>query len=68
LDARRQLKELCGDQTDSTDVVIDVTGYCAERVVIDGEVVADGGTGAKVDGERIRARAWEAAEQFVERL
>ena len=43
-------------------------GGRAERVVIDGEVVVDGGTVTKVDGERIRARAWEEAEKLWRRL
>ena len=44
------------------------TGVRAERVVVDGEVVVDGGTVTKVDGERIRARAWEEATRLWQQL
>jgi cytosine/adenosine deaminase-related metal-dependent hydrolase len=44
------------------------TGVRAERVVVDGEVVVDGGTCTKVDAERIRARAWEEAHRLWQRL
>ena len=36
----------------------------AERVVVDGEVVVDGGVCTRVDAERIRARAWEEARRL----
>ena len=39
-------------------------GVRAERVVVDGEVVVDGGRVTRVDGERIRARAWEEARRL----
>ena len=44
------------------------TGVRAERVVVDGEVVVDEGTVTKVDGERIRARAWEEATRLWKHL
>lgn len=44
------------------------TGVRAERVVIDGEVVVEGGVCTKVDAERIRARAWEEAQRLWDRL
>ena len=44
------------------------TGVRATRVVIDGEVVVDGGTVTRVDGERVRARAWEEARTLWSRL
>jgi hypothetical protein len=40
----------------------------AERVVVDGEVVVDGGVCTRVDAERIRARAWEEAQKLWSRL
>jgi cytosine/adenosine deaminase-related metal-dependent hydrolase len=40
------------------------TGVRAIRVVVDGEVVVDGGRVTKVDGEGIRARAWEEAQRL----
>jgi cytosine/adenosine deaminase-related metal-dependent hydrolase len=43
-------------------------GVRAERVVVDGEVVVDGGVCTRVDGERIRARAWEEARRLWSRL
>lgn len=43
-------------------------GVRAERVVIDGEVVVDGGRCTRVDSERVRARAWEEAEKLWSRL
>ena len=43
-------------------------GVRAERVVLDGEVVVDGGRVTRVDGERIRARAWEEAKRLWSRL
>lgn len=39
-------------------------GVRAERVVIDGRVVVDGGRCTLVDSERIRARAWEEAQRL----
>jgi cytosine/adenosine deaminase-related metal-dependent hydrolase len=39
-------------------------GVRARRVVVDGEVVVDGGVVTKVDGEAIRARAWEEARRL----
>jgi cytosine/adenosine deaminase-related metal-dependent hydrolase len=39
-------------------------GVRAERVVIDGEVVVDGGVCIRVDAERVRARAWEEAQRL----
>ena len=39
-------------------------GVRAERVVVDGEVVVDGGVCTRVDAERIRARAWEEAQRL----
>jgi cytosine/adenosine deaminase-related metal-dependent hydrolase len=44
------------------------TGVRADRVVVDGEVVVDGGTVTTVDGERIRARAWEEAARLWRQL
>jgi cytosine/adenosine deaminase-related metal-dependent hydrolase len=43
-------------------------GVRAERVVVDGEVVVDGGVCTRVDAERIRARAWEAARALWAQL
>ena len=43
-------------------------GVRAERVVVDGEVVVDGGSCTRVDAERIRARAWEEAQRLWSRL
>ena len=43
-------------------------GVRATRVVVDGEVVVDGGACTRVDGERIRARAWEEARRLWSRL
>lgn len=43
-------------------------GVRAERVVVDGEVVVDGGVCTKVDAERIRARAWEEARRLWAQL
>ena len=43
-------------------------GVRAERVVVDGEVVVDGGGCTRVDAERIRARAWEEAQRLWSRL
>lgn len=43
-------------------------GVRAERVVIDGEVVVDGGVCTRVDAARIRARAWEEARRLWARL
>lgn len=43
-------------------------GVRAERVVVDGEVVVDGGVCRRVDAERIRARAWEEAQRLWARL
>jgi len=43
-------------------------GVRAERVVVDGEVVVDGGRCTRVDSERVRARAWEEAEKLWSRL
>jgi cytosine/adenosine deaminase-related metal-dependent hydrolase len=43
-------------------------GVRAERVVVDGEVVIDGGVCTRVDAERIRARAWEEARRLWARL
>jgi cytosine/adenosine deaminase-related metal-dependent hydrolase len=43
-------------------------GVRAERVVVDGEVVVEGGRVTKVDGARIRARAWEEAKRLWVRL
>jgi cytosine/adenosine deaminase-related metal-dependent hydrolase len=39
-------------------------GVRAERVVVDGEVVVDGGVCRRVDAERVRARAWEEAQRL----
>jgi cytosine/adenosine deaminase-related metal-dependent hydrolase len=39
-------------------------GVRAERVVVDGEVVVDGGRCTRVDSEGIRARAWEEAKRL----
>jgi cytosine/adenosine deaminase-related metal-dependent hydrolase len=39
-------------------------GVRAERVVVDGEVVVDGGVCTRVDAARIRARAWEEARRL----
>ena len=39
-------------------------GVRAERVVIGGEVVVDGGVCTRVDAERVRARAWEEAQRL----
>jgi cytosine/adenosine deaminase-related metal-dependent hydrolase len=39
-------------------------GVRAERVVVDGEVVVDGGVCTRVDAARIRARAWEEAQRL----
>jgi cytosine/adenosine deaminase-related metal-dependent hydrolase len=44
------------------------TGVRAERVVVDGDVVVDDGRVTRVDGERIRARAWEEAQRLWEKL
>jgi hypothetical protein len=43
-------------------------GARPEKVVIDGETVVDDGKVTKVDGERIRARAWEEAKRLWSRL
>ena len=43
-------------------------GVRAERVVVDGEVVVDGGVCTRVDAERIRARAWEEAQRLWSKL
>jgi cytosine/adenosine deaminase-related metal-dependent hydrolase len=43
-------------------------GVRAERVVVDGEVVVDGGVCTRVDAERIRARAWEEARRLWSKL
>jgi cytosine/adenosine deaminase-related metal-dependent hydrolase len=43
-------------------------GVRARRVVVDGTVVVDGGSCTRVDGERIRARAWEEARRLWSRL
>jgi cytosine/adenosine deaminase-related metal-dependent hydrolase len=43
-------------------------GVRAEQVVVDGEVVVDGGRCTRVDAERIRARAWEEAHRLWSRL
>ena len=43
-------------------------GVRAERVVIDGETVVEGGVCTRVDAERIRARAWEEAQRLWSRL
>jgi cytosine/adenosine deaminase-related metal-dependent hydrolase len=39
-------------------------GVRAQRVVVDGEVVVDGGVCTRVDAERVRARAWEEAQRL----
>ena len=44
------------------------TGVRASRVVVDGEVVVDGGRCTRVDSERVRARAWEEARRLWSRL
>jgi 5-methylthioadenosine/S-adenosylhomocysteine deaminase len=44
------------------------TGVRASKVVVDGEVVVDDGTVTKVDGERVRARAWEEAQKLWAKL
>lgn len=43
-------------------------GVRADRVVVDGEVVVDGGVCTRVDAERVRARAWEEAQRLWARL
>jgi cytosine/adenosine deaminase-related metal-dependent hydrolase len=43
-------------------------GVRAERVVVGGEVVVDGGVCTRVDGPRIRARAWEEAQRLWAKL
>jgi cytosine/adenosine deaminase-related metal-dependent hydrolase len=43
-------------------------GVRAERVVVDGEPVVEGGVCTRVDAERIRARAWEEAQRLWSRL
>jgi cytosine/adenosine deaminase-related metal-dependent hydrolase len=43
-------------------------GVRAERVVVDGEVVVDGGVCTRVDAARIRARAWEEAQRLWSKL
>jgi hypothetical protein len=43
-------------------------GVRAQRVVVDGEVVVEGGRCTRVDSERIRARAWEEARRLWARL
>lgn len=43
-------------------------GVRAQRVVVAGEVVVDGGACQRVDAERIRARAWEEARRLWSRL
>jgi cytosine/adenosine deaminase-related metal-dependent hydrolase len=43
-------------------------GLRAERVVVDGETVVDGGVCTRVDAERIRARAWEEAQRLWSRM
>lgn len=43
-------------------------GVRAERVVVDGEVVVEAGRCTRVDGERIRARAWEEARRLWAKL
>jgi cytosine/adenosine deaminase-related metal-dependent hydrolase len=43
-------------------------GVRAQRVVVDGEVVVDGGACTRVDAARIRARAWEEAQRLWARL
>jgi cytosine/adenosine deaminase-related metal-dependent hydrolase len=43
-------------------------GVRAERVVVDGETVVEGGVCTRVDAERIRARAWEEAQRLWSRL
>ncbi len=43
-------------------------GVRAERVVVDGEVVVEGGRCTRVDGERVRARAWEEARRLWAKL
>jgi cytosine/adenosine deaminase-related metal-dependent hydrolase len=39
-------------------------GVRAQRVVVDGDVVVDGGVCTRVDAARIRARAWEDAQRL----
>lgn len=62
--------EVLGDEvtwaTDSADPwhLAFTPGVRAERVVVGGEVVVDGGQVTKVDGEAIRARAWEEARRL----
>ena len=43
-------------------------GVRAERVVVAGEVVVEAGRCTRVDGQRIRARAWEEAQRLWARL
>jgi len=43
-------------------------GVRAERVVVGGEVVVEGGVCTRVDAARIRARAWEEARRLWARL
>lgn len=56
-----------GDRADPWYVAF-TPGLRAERVVVEGEVVVDQGRCTRVDGERIRARAWEEAKRLWERL
>jgi cytosine/adenosine deaminase-related metal-dependent hydrolase len=43
-------------------------GARAERVVVNGEAVVEGGVCTRVDAERIRARAWEEAQRLWARM
>ena len=43
-------------------------GVRAQRVVVDGDVVVDGGVCTRVDAARIRARAWEEAQRLWSKL
>ena len=43
-------------------------GVRAERVVVGGEVVVEGGVCTRVDAARVRARAWEEARRLWARL
>jgi cytosine/adenosine deaminase-related metal-dependent hydrolase len=43
-------------------------GVRAQRVVVDGETVVDGGVCTRVDAERIRGRAWEEAQRLWSRM
>ena len=56
-----------GDRADPWYVAF-TPGLRADQVVVAGEIVVDRGRCTRVDGERIRARAWEEAKRLWERL